>query len=196
MAPVCGVGGSQAAKMGMAFIWCVLVVIWVGLGWFGAKWVPYHGQQLASECILSFFLPFHRHAHASYLHTAHVRSSKITPVSPEKTPRFAEKYSPFRTFRFPFRTSRSRFAGFFFFDWRSNKKYHPEGAALCCMVVYCTYPTLQCHSRAEMTKNFCETGAPSPVSHGRFVRFSAVPLKPSVSQGCNPWVERQGKRKG
>ena len=96
--------------MGMAFIWCVLVVIWVGLGWFGAKWVPYHGQQLASECILSFFLPFHRHAHASYLHTAHVRSSKITPVSPEKTPRFAEKYSPFRTFRFPFRTFRSRFA--------------------------------------------------------------------------------------
>ena len=101
---------SAAAKMGMAFIWCVLVVIWVGLGWFGAKWVPYHGQQLASECILSFFLTFHRHAHASYLHTAHVRSSKITPVSPEKTPRFAEKYSPFRTFRFPFRTFRSRFA--------------------------------------------------------------------------------------
>ena len=138
-----------------------------------------------------FFLPFHRHAHASYLHTAHVRSSKITPVSPEKTPRFAEKYSPFRTFRFPFRTFRFPFRTFrriFFFDWRSNKKYHPEGAALCCMVVYCTYPTLQCHSRAEMTKNFCETGTPFAVSHGRFVRFSAVPLKPSVSQGCNPWA--------
>ena len=146
------------------------------------------------------YFPSYTHTSAtSYLRHAHsINKSNNTPVSQKNIPvsRVSLPVSHVSLpVSLPFRTSRSRFARlapvsqfFFFFDWRSNKKYHPEGAALCCMVVYCTYPTLQCHSRAEMAKNFCETGTPFAVSHGRFVRFSAVPLKPSVSQGCNPWA--------
>ena len=65
-------------------------------------------------------------------------SQKNTPVSQKNTPRvarFASRFARFAPVSLPFRR-------IFFFDWRSNKKYHPEGAALCCMVVYSTYPTL------------------------------------------------------
>ena len=143
-----------------------------------------------------FFLPFHRHAHASYLHTAHVRSSKITPVSPEKTPRFAEKYSPFRTFRFPFRTSRSRFAGFFFLIGVQTKNTIRKELRF--VVWWSTARTLPCNAIPEPKwRNFsAKRELRLPASHAkrgsRFAVRSNPPFRRVVTPGCAS-ANRPGK---